>query len=326
MRFLGFQMIYRAIVKTTFKPNIYSFKSKLAFLTLHEDSEIFEVIIPISNPYEFNWKPGQHIFIRFVLGISTLDNHPFSIMSIPSSFKNSEIKLIVKPHKGLTGKIYNLLNTKGNQTLKTYIDGPYGGMNRDVLSFDQVSLLATGSGITVTWSFLEYIVKNLDIGSNPITEVKFVWIIRSIDCLDWISKELVISLNKIIEKQGNLDGFSFDIYVSNSNVITPKQSDDESIPEKSKLYDIVDIGNYQKYLNIHYNVKPQMTNYLQSLPISKVTLDAGRTNTGGGFANSACGPTDSGLAILTLGCGSNRVPGYVLACNSAYNYSTGRCQ
>ncbi|CCH42885.1 Respiratory burst oxidase protein [Wickerhamomyces ciferrii] len=271
--FWCFQMIHRAIVKTTFKPNIYSFKSKLAFLTLHKDSGIFEVNIPISNTYEFNWKPGQHIFIRFVLGISTLDNHPFSIMSIPSSSKNSEIKLIVKPHKGLTGKIYNsLLNNKGDRTLKTYIDGPYGGMNRDVLSFDQVTLLATGSGVTVTWSFFEYIVKNLEIGSNAITEVNFVWIIRSIDCLDWISKELVITLNKIIEIQGNLDGFSFDIYVSNSNEITPKQSDDESTPETSKLIpstDLIDNGNFKNHLNIHYNVKPQMTNYLQSLPISK---------------------------------------------------------
>ncbi|CCH45855.1 Respiratory burst oxidase protein [Wickerhamomyces ciferrii] len=187
--FWGFQMIYRAIVKTTFKPNVYSFKSKLAFLTLKFLKLIFQFQILMN-------------LIGNQVNIYLLDNHPFSIiLSIPSS-KNSEIKLIVKPHKGLTGKIYNsLLNNKGDQTLKTYIDGPYGGMNRDVLAFDQVSLLATGSGITVTWSFLEYIVKNLEIGSNIVTEVKFVWIIRSIDCLDWISKELVISLNKIIEMQ-----------------------------------------------------------------------------------------------------------------------------
>ena len=106
------------------------------------------------NAYEISvsgehlkWKPGQHCFLRFV-GTRMLDNHPFSVCSILN--EDSRLKFIVIPKKGLTKQLYSELDEYAITNKKVFLDGPYGGTARDPTSFDNVVLMATGSGITAT--------------------------------------------------------------------------------------------------------------------------------------------------------------------------------
>lgn len=275
--FWGFQLIYRALVKTTFKPNAYALKSKEGELSKLPNGN-FQVIIPVDSTYEFDWAPGQHIFIRFVYGFSTLDNHPFSILSIPNQDSNYHIKLIVKPHRGLTKKLHDALDNNDVKTkkLRLYIDGPYGGMNRDVLSFDKVVMVSSGSGITVTWPFFEYIISNISLDSNAVQQVDFKWIVKNTESLDWIKQELIQTLNKLAQYDPKLlHFFKFELFVTNSLEISPQivhnkqeiletSAETSSFSEKSIQESTIDETNLLDYLSIHMNQKPSMTTYLQT--------------------------------------------------------------
>lgn len=280
--FWGFQMIYRALVKTSFfKPNQYVFKAKKGELSRLSNGN-FQIVIKVETPYELNWKPGQHLFIRFVYGLSTLDNHPFSILSIPKQDSKSHIKLIVKPHNGLTKKIYNLIeedDEKAGKQLNLYIDGPYGGMNRDVLSFDKVLMVSSGSGVTVTWPFVEYIVENLDKLTNMTQQFEFKWIVKNNESIEWIQDELINVLNQIIEfDYGLLKNFKFEIFITNSQEIQPKivhnkqevleNTDTSSSTDDLKsIEEKISISNLHHFITIHKGQKPSMSSYLQQVEL-----------------------------------------------------------
>ncbi|KFA76758.1 hypothetical protein S40288_09671 [Stachybotrys chartarum IBT 40288] len=55
--------------------------------------ETVKIVIKIRSP----WKPGQHIYVRFLaLGIHSLTFHPFKICSLPSTDGNNDMVLYVK--------------------------------------------------------------------------------------------------------------------------------------------------------------------------------------------------------------------------------------
>src|SRR6201996_3851951 len=62
----------------------------------------------ITIPAKFNWKPGQHCFLRFTsFGLlGTLSSHPFTICSLPSTRQDepSELVFYLRHKGGLTAK------------------------------------------------------------------------------------------------------------------------------------------------------------------------------------------------------------------------------
>lgn len=268
LAFWGFQMLYRVLVKSTFKPTTYSFKHKRATLKVVTD-ELFEVFIPISSIYEFDWAPGQHVFIRFVHGIRTVDNHPFSIMTIPSiDQRNYNLKLLVKPKKGFTRTLYeDLLREKDAKSYDVFIDGPYGGMNRDSLAFDKLFLVATGTGITVILPFLQHVAQNSMDPSNLVKSVELHWVVSSLDSLKWIEDELRDTY-QVIKKMAPkfLDNVSFNVYVTNSNpegkttVVVDEKHCSSDADSSCSNFDF----DYRQYLTIHDNTKPNLANTFET--------------------------------------------------------------
>jgi ferric-chelate reductase len=262
--FWGFQMLYRLVVKTTLRPNEYSFKSKEASLKGYPN-DVFEVSIDIKSKNELNWSPGQHVFIRFVMGVHTLDNHPFSILTTPVQ-GTGELKLLVKSQRGLTKKLYKMIGDKSLK-LRCYIDGPYGGMARDPLSFDKLILVASGTGITVTFPFLQLIAQNLNNLSNRVREVEFIWIVSSMESLHWIQNEL----DRILEENQDRQIFNIKIFVTNSKEgINPEitSSRDFSTSESS-----LGIKNEQakSCAKIFNNSKPNLKTYLPQTQLMNKT-------------------------------------------------------
>ncbi|KAL7663628.1 ferric-chelate reductase (NADPH) [[Candida] zeylanoides] len=181
------QLIYRALVKTCFRPTRWFLRARPA--TLRKLSgEAYE--IAVTNVADSDWAPGQHCYLRFV-GTRILDNHPFSICSLPNRQDRGDttMKFIVLPQKGLTRKMYDELDRADKK--KVYVDGPYGGTVRDPLSFEQVALISTGTGVSACLPFMQHVARAIAAQQAVLTRhVQFTWIVRHEDDIEWVRQEL----------------------------------------------------------------------------------------------------------------------------------------
>lgn len=207
------QLMYRALVKTCFRPNALFMRARPAQLR-RLDSRTFEV--SVTNVADMKWSPGQHCYLRFA-GSRILDNHPFSINSISNEDlkESNEMKFIIIPKNGLTQVLHNELEESITCKKKVFLDGPYGGCPRDPLSFDNLTMISTGSGVTVTLPFLEHAAHNIakaNSNSLPIAlrDIHFIWIVRYQENIEWIKE----ALDRAYELAGEY--ITIDIYVAKS--------------------------------------------------------------------------------------------------------------
>ncbi|KAH3687076.1 hypothetical protein WICPIJ_001949 [Wickerhamomyces pijperi] len=271
------QLIYRGITKTFFKPNSYSFKTKKAMVKLLPN-DLFQITIDIDfYTQEFQWEAGQHIFIRFISGLHTLDNHPFSILSLPKlSYGMTQLQLLVKPQGGLTRKIHNLLLSKelddSSVSLDCYIDGPYGGMSRDVLAFDSLVLIAGGSGITGVFTYLEQAVENFRNNSSCLQRVKLAWAINDLQSFSWIQdqlKEIITSQfadGDAIDRELASKYLKIDVFITNSN-----KTADTNTASTANIKD--QMSQFSDIIKFHTDQKPNFRNYINT----DVQLDLPKT-------------------------------------------------
>lgn len=202
------QLIYRALVKTCFKPTAFFLRARPATIS-KLTGEAYEICV--ANVGDRNWSPGQHCYLRFK-GSRILDNHPFLICSLPSESQGNDacMRFIVLPQKGLTRKMYNELNTVTNT--RVYIDGPYGGTVRDSAAFDQVMLFSTGTGVSACLPFLQHLARAIAQKTAVMTkQVHFTWIVRHSEDIDWIKDELEETIKLAA------DCITINIYVCHDN-------------------------------------------------------------------------------------------------------------
>ncbi|GME96606.1 unnamed protein product [Ambrosiozyma monospora] len=195
------QLVYRAVVKSCFKPNKGFLKAnpcKISrFMSSSPDNQCYQILIENTN--EFHWVPGQHLFLRFP-GLRVLDNHPFSILSLYEPSEDGKIKLVIKPMHGLTRKIYDSVPETGFLDGKVFVEGPYGGCERDYNSFDSLFLVASGTGIAATLPFLLKASQDIVSGNTKLHHVRLDWIIRDNDSVEWIVPELTKLIQTVPKK------------------------------------------------------------------------------------------------------------------------------
>ncbi|GJN69268.1 hypothetical protein PLICBS_003316 [Purpureocillium lilacinum] len=158
-----------------------------------------ENAIKITIPTQMRWKPGQYVYLRMP-GISLLDNHPFTISSLcsedfPSEYGETyrDCVLVFKPYRGFTKKVLETALAKGPfHTYRAFLDGPYGGMRRDLAAFDTCILIAGGSGITSLMSQLLNLIKRMRDGKAITRKVVVVWAVKRFEALDWFKEEMRI--------------------------------------------------------------------------------------------------------------------------------------
>lgn len=166
---------------------------KAAITLMSEDA------IKVTIPTQMRWKPGQFVYLRMP-GISILENHPFTISSLcsddfPSDYGEHfrDCVLVFKPYRGFTKKVLDTAVAKGPfHTYRAFLDGPYGGMRRDLAAFDTCILIAGGSGITSLMSQLLNLVKRMRDGKAITRKVMVVWAIKRFEAMDWFREELRI--------------------------------------------------------------------------------------------------------------------------------------
>ncbi|KAL3301180.1 Fre1p and Fre2p [Colletotrichum asianum] len=158
-----------------------------------------ENAIKITIPTQMRWKPGQYVYLRMP-GISFFDNHPFTIASLcsddfPSEYGEQyrDCMLVFKPYGGFTRKVLDTAIEKGPfHTYRAFLDGPYGGMRRDLAAFDTCILIAGGSGITALMSQLLNLIKRMRDGKAITKKVVVVWALKRLEAMDWFREELRI--------------------------------------------------------------------------------------------------------------------------------------
>lgn len=158
-----------------------------------------ENAVKVTIPTQMKWKPGQYVYLRMP-GISIFENHPFTIASLcnedfPSDYGEQyrDMTLVFRPFGGFTRKVLNSALERGpNKTYRAFIDGPYGGMQRDLASFDTVILFAGGSGITAIVSHLLDLIKKMRDGKALTKRVQVVWALKRPDTMEWFMEELRI--------------------------------------------------------------------------------------------------------------------------------------
>lgn len=234
--FWSAQMVWRGVSKNFFRLNKGFMRSSpctMKRLASTEKNHYFE--INIENVCDFTWSPGQHVFLR-IPGLRFLENHPFSIMSYFEPMENSSMKFIVKTGgwKGITSLIYESLPDQGFKETTVFVDGPYGGSERQISSFNNIFLISSGTGITAILPFLMEYVDKFDDKKSILKSLRLDWVIRDSENIDWILPEL----QKTILKAANLlanGAIEIVIYISNEIGISNTDSLDELLKSKSSL-------------------------------------------------------------------------------------------
>lgn len=208
------QLIARAAMRCSFNKKFM--RAQPALLSRFSgDEKCLQVII--TKPQGFTWRSGQHLFLR-TKDCRFIENHPFSIAN--SLDEENQIKLIVKPRNGITKMLYEATPEDGSSINKNlFLDGPYGGLERDIKSFSNVFLLATGSGISAIIPFLSDIQSKMMQEPCSIEHVSLHWIMRNEDCTKWVEEQLS-PYKKLMSR------FSINLYAKESP-FTPTDSIDE---------------------------------------------------------------------------------------------------
>ena len=144
-----------------------------------------ENAVKVTIATQVKWSPGQYVYLRMPK-ISYMQNHPFTIASLcsedfPSQYGEQyrDMTLVFRPFGGFTRQVLD--QAVADQALpepplyKALIDGPYGGMRRDLASFDTVILFAGGSGITAIVSQLLNLIKKMRDSKAVTKQVHLVW-------------------------------------------------------------------------------------------------------------------------------------------------------
>lgn len=158
-----------------------------------------ENAIKITIPTQQRWKPGQYFYLRMP-GISLFENHPFTVSSLcsddfPSEYGEEyrDCTLVFRPYGGFTRRVLETAIEKGPfHTYRAFLDGPYGGMRRDLAAFDTCILIAGGSGITALVSQLLNLIKRMRDGKAITKKVVVVWALKRLEAMDWFREELRI--------------------------------------------------------------------------------------------------------------------------------------
>ena len=192
--------------------------------------------IEVLAPLGFRHHPAQHCFLRFP-SISVVDNHPFTIVSAPpledvdvegtdqdreDDAKPHRLVFLARTHDGFTRRLADYCASRTDILASAWIDGPYGGVDRPIEQlYDQLILVAGGSGITACIPWLEHVVSRSRMAGGDRVKVKRVvlhWVMKMEEHFAWLEDEL-----RIISQARSQSNVVIDMkfYVTGGNTKSP---------------------------------------------------------------------------------------------------------
>ncbi|KDQ21126.1 hypothetical protein BOTBODRAFT_183772 [Botryobasidium botryosum FD-172 SS1] len=161
---------------------------------------VSEDTVRLTLTRKVTWKAGQHFYLVLpsVSGLP-FESHPFTAASIPHSLdgtsnEEKELSFVIRGRDGFTGRLLQTAVNRGGATsLRAYVDGPYG-CPPTLGFYNTCILISGGSGVTYTLPLLLDLVHRAQKGTTTVRKVVFIWAIRDIAHLDWISKPLATAV------------------------------------------------------------------------------------------------------------------------------------
>ncbi|KAI1084469.1 putative FRE ferric reductase-like transmembrane component [Whalleya microplaca] len=220
---------------------------------------VSDLALKVTIPMETQWRPGQHVFLRFVhLGLHALTAHPFTICSIPvrrGSAGHSKLVFYVQPRGGLTGRLAKAAAKQPGFSVPVLIDGPYGGVKGKPLgTYDHSLVIAcgTGAGLSLPFAMQALLRSAQQASTQPSHKIHLVIATRDTQLVRWYGEALL----EYMEENG-IETFPENILISvyQTGSHRPKSNSASSDPE----------GPSEKHGG---DLKTTNTTEVESLPIS----------------------------------------------------------
>ncbi|KAI9838915.1 MAG: hypothetical protein M1819_004123 [Sarea resinae] len=212
--------------------------------------------ITIADP-PITWKAGQHMFLS-CNSIVPLQSHPFTIASLP---QDGKMEFIVRSHRGGTKRIFKhaeksrglpttTVDIRSTQAENVAVEGPYGYI-RPLRQFDSVVFFAGSTGATFIVPLMRDIIsawkeshdktsnnnkskKRLGFFATPVgavtRHIRFIWVIKSKDRLDWFSHHLnsaVKDVQALQSEAGMAVDLEISIYITCDDTLTSENKRSE---------------------------------------------------------------------------------------------------
>ncbi|KAE8385766.1 ferric reductase like transmembrane component-domain-containing protein [Aspergillus alliaceus] len=156
--------------------------------------------VRIRIPTVMSWRPGQHIFLRFLspeLGLHCLTAHPFTICSLshdPDKMgKASEIVFYLKPRHGITARLAKIAAKSPVFSKTVLLEGPYGGISdtANPSGFDTILVIAGGSGGGFSLAILEDALRAYENAPDAQQRnIRVVFATRNTKVAEWYREEI----------------------------------------------------------------------------------------------------------------------------------------
>ena len=181
---------------------------------LDGEGEMLKITIPAVRG--MTWGVGSHVFLRFPT-VAPLDNHPFTVASLcggtcvsSESGKTSRMPLVflVRPRNGITGRLMKIARRqeRHSPTLKVLVEGSYGGLDGGLeRSFEQVVLVAGGSGISAMLPLLTSLSRRIGERGSVLKDIRLIWTVRNRNALSWMADELKAAIEGAPEGAVRID-------------------------------------------------------------------------------------------------------------------------
>ncbi|GEQ69558.1 hypothetical protein JCM33374_g3230 [Metschnikowia sp. JCM 33374] len=153
------------------------------------DDKVVKLTVPKSSVHESFYKPGCHIFIslyHWPIWYQCFQSHPFTIISSP--IESDDVFVIyVRVKKGTTGALGKLRgDEKGNLTMWSLIEGPYGNGVPTFTEKEQLVGIAGGLGICALLPIFYH---------NPNGSI-LSWAVNNTADIDYLRKDLEFLISK----------------------------------------------------------------------------------------------------------------------------------
>ncbi|KKP02758.1 hypothetical protein THAR02_05147 [Trichoderma harzianum] len=279
---------------------------------LVEDNGFIRITVPV----KFNWKPGQHCFLRFTsFGLlHSLSPHPFTICSLPAAGPNEQSELIfyIRHGTGLTAKLQQHALEKPRNSVPVLVDGPYGGINeQQYYDGGHILVIAGGSGAGWCFPFIEQFVRqrwmsadeeygqilsadgtksaSKSAGSGPLS-LRVIMVTRDINSRTWFLRTINERLAKspVTDSSSHID---VQVYLTgldsqNANPMPVAVEDPASKASEALAYDkiIPEEGHKPILPEKEFQGRPQLPQIIQEEAIR--VLESGQS-----LNVYVCGPT-----------------------------------
>jgi len=178
-----------------------------------------------------SWVAGQHVRVRALFSNRVFESHPLTIVNAPPSTSCLPTRSILLGAR-VRGDWTKALNSFAREEAPSpqicvMLDGPYGGPSIDCTEYENVLLIAGGSGVTFTLSLLDDIVGRVArLGrrnGERTRKIEFAWCVRSFGNIAWFAGMLQDIANTAA-------GSSVDLHIS---IYVTCLCDPESVPRIS---------------------------------------------------------------------------------------------